>query len=283
MDENADHDDSATMVKIANNAMRHVKMDSKFFLRTYADGTLRAWFTDKYAPVNNRWFLETLQEFLPEARLSHWKSTEDTLWGNLLLPDSMKRVSEDDDSDFGCMLSISNCEIGLRRINTLPSIFRSICLNGNIWGSVAGEGIRKKHMGVIDLDDLKLRIANTIKLQLPIAAKGIDDFLATRAMATSAPMANIIAMIATENKFHEMEARRVYQAWDLLESHNDNLFGLVNAVTRAGQSLGSQRWYDFDVLGGALAGMGSNQWDRINSKARGASGQDIVSAFGVAV
>ena len=82
--------------------------------------------TDKYTPVDNRWYLEALKEFLPDARYSHWKGDEDTIFGNLLLPDSIMDYGQDDDTDYGGMVSISNCEIGKRKSHgTLASFVLS--------------------------------------------------------------------------------------------------------------------------------------------------------------
>lgn len=282
-DPGSDTQDAETMVKIAGNALRRVKDDTKFFIRTYTDGTLRAMFSDKYAPINNRWYLETLKEFLPSARLSHWKSDEDTLWGNILIPDSMKRVAEDEDSDFGCMLSVANCEIGKRRLNLLPSIFRSICLNGNIWGAKEGVAIKRKHMGAIDLGSLKAQIGEGIKQQLPIAAAAIDKFLDTRKLEVKTNVRDIIAVIAGDAKLSVGEAQRALQAHELLESHHNNLFGVVNAITRMGQSYDPARQYDMDILGGQLAQMSVDQWSRINDKSRTINSDDIVKIYGLAV
>jgi hypothetical protein len=278
-----DRQDAETMVSLARNSLRRVKTGTKFFVRTYTDGTLRAWFSDKYAPVDNRWYLETLKELLPSARLSHWKSTEDTLWGNLLLPDSMKNVPDDQDSDFGCMLSVANCEIGKRRLNLLPSIFRSICLNGNIWDQKHGVAIRRKHMGNIDLATLKTEIGESIKAQLPIATEAIDKFLATRKLEISTNARDVLAVIAMDEKLTAAEAYRAYKAHDLFESESNNLFGIVNAITRMGQSFNAETNYSMDVLGGKLSQMTSGGWDRIVSKSRSINADDIMSVYGVAV
>lgn len=279
-----DNQDVETMVTIAKNSLRHVKDGSKFFVRTYTDGTLRAWFTDSYAPINNRWYLEALKEFLPSARLSHWKSTEDTLWGNVLIPDSMKTVS-DDDSDFGTMLSISNCEIGVRKFSMLPSIFRSICLNGCIWGRADGTILKRKHIGQIDQDQLKLAIAESIKKQLPIASEGIEKLLATRSLGfgTNVTDAQIVAAVVKDQKFSDVQSLRVLDAFEKLESHNRNLFGIVNAITRAGQSFDPATQFDFDVLGGTLAQMPVSKWDQFNAVAYTLKDADLQQIFGVAV
>ncbi len=280
-----DNQDVDTMVTIAKNSMRHVKDGSKFFVRTYNDGTLRAWFTDSYAPICNRWYLEALKEFLPSARLSHWKSTEDTLWGNVLIPDSMKTVS-DDDSDFGTMLSISNCEVGIRKFSMLPSIFRSICLNGCIWGRADGTILKRKHIGTINQDQLKLAIADSIKKQLPIASEAIDKFLETRSLTfgTNVKDTQLIGAICKEQKLKDVQSLRVLDAFEKLESHNRNLFGVVNAITRAGQSFNDpSKQFDFDVLGGTLAQININKWEQFNSIAYALKDSDLQEIFGVAV
>ena len=136
--------------------------------------------TDKYTPVDNRWYLDCFKEFLPDARYSHWKGDEDTIFGNLLLPDSIMDYGQDDDTDYGGMVSISNCEIGKRRISQYPSIFRAICMNGCIWGQQKGKDVNKVHRGTIDLDALKIALAENIEFQLSILPDGIRKFLDTR-------------------------------------------------------------------------------------------------------
>ena len=51
----ADWEDADVAVRIAKNAIRRADKDKKFRLRTYKGGTLRAFVTEKYAPINNRW------------------------------------------------------------------------------------------------------------------------------------------------------------------------------------------------------------------------------------
>ena len=134
-----DQQDADLIVDYAANYLRRIDPDKEFRLRTYTDGTCRAFLTDKYAPVDNRWYLETLREFLPDARFSHWRGDEDTIYGNLLLPDSVIDYGQDDDTDYGGMVSVGNCEIGKRRLSQTPSIFRAIYLHERLHlGSTEG-------------------------------------------------------------------------------------------------------------------------------------------------
>jgi len=278
-DGNADQLDAETMVQIANNSLRRVKGDKVFRLRTYGDGTARAMLTDKYAPVDNRWYLETLREFLPDGRFSHDKSDEDTVFGNILLPDTILDKSADDDTDYGGMVSIGNCEIGKRRLSQYPSIFRAICMNGCIWGQQKGQKISKVHRGEINLDSLKTTIAENISLQLKLIPGGLDQFLACRSKGFTGSAKGVIAAVAQEMRLNKVEAGRTLEQFAQHETHQKNLFGVINAVTRAGQLGSAQGWVRMDEIGGSLMNLTDNRWDRIKTIAGTMTDKDFERAF----
>jgi hypothetical protein len=281
--EGFDHEDAETMVKIANNSLRRIDMDKEFIMRTYADGTLRAMVTDRYAPIDNRWYLEVLQEFLPGGRLSHWRGDEDTIYGNILLPDTIMDYGQGDDSDYGGMISIGNCEIGKRRLSQFPSIFRSICFNGNIWGRESGKKVSRRHVGKINLDDIKKEIAENIQYQMPLLSDGIKKFLDTRAMKVEdVNMMKAIAAVVLENKIDKKQGAEIYNQWSEHESNDRNLFGIINAVTRAGQTFDNANFVKFDEIGGALTGMTTVNWNRLLKRAETLEAKDIQSILAVA-
>lgn len=262
--ENFDHQDADLMARIGNNALRRIDPDKEFRIRTYTDGTARAFVTDKYSPVDNRWYLDTLREFLPDARFSHWKGDEDTIYGNLLLPDSIMDYGQDDDSDYGGMVSVGNCEIGKRRISQCPSLFRAICMNGCIWGQTKGKDISRVHRGKIDLDSLKVRIAENIEFQLSILPDGIRKFLATRAQVMqNANVKGVIAAVAMDYKLSKKQATEVLEQFITHETHETNLFGVINAVTRAGQVFDNESWVRMDEVGGMLMETSAARWANI--------------------
>lgn len=271
--------DADTMVALAENSLRRVKEDKVFRLRTYNDGTARAMLTDKYAPVDNRWYLNVLQEFLPEGRFSHDRSDEDTVYGNILLPDTILDKSADDDTDYGGMVSIGNCEIGKRRLSQYPSIFRAICMNGCIWGQQKGSKISKVHRGVINLDTLKTSIAENISLQLKLLPSGLDQFLATRSQAIKGSAKGVIAAVAADFRLNKVEASRTLEAFVKHESHQKNLFGVINAVTRAGQLGSNEGWVRLDEIGGQLMNITPNRWDRLNTIGSTMNDKDFEKAF----
>ena len=277
--EDFDAHDANTMAIVGNNALRHIDKDKEFRLRTYTDGTCRAFVTDKYAPIDNRWYLETLAEFIPGGRFSHWRGDEDTIYGNILIPDTIMDYGSDD-SDYGGMISVGNCEIGTRRISQTPSLFRAICMNGCIWGQTAGEKIRRVHRGNIDLDVLKTEIAKNIQYQIPLLAPGIKTFLATRAMETGkASVKGIIAAYASDYKLSKREATEFLNQYGEYEAGNRNLFGIINGLTRAGQKFDNTTWVRFDEIAGSLMGTSADRWNTILRRADTFTDKDYEKVF----
>ena len=277
--EGFDSHDANTMALVGNNALRRIDADKEFRLRTYTDGTCRAFVTDKYAPVDNRWYLETLAEFVPGGRFSHWRGDEDTIYGNILIPDTIMDYGADD-SDYGGMISVGNCEIGTRRISQTPSLFRAICMNGCIWGQTAGEKIRRVHRGNIDLDGLKLEIAKNIQHQIPLLAPGIKKFLETRSLETGkASIKGVIASVASDYKLSKREATEFLSQYGEFEAGNRNLFGIINGLTRAGQKFDNTTWVKFDEIAGSLMETSADRWATILRRADTFNDKDYEKVF----
>ena len=256
-----DAQDAKLMADSVNNWIRRVDPEKLFQVRTYKDGTMRSFLSEKYAVVDNRWFIETMQDLLPQGRLSHWTGGDDAIYGNILLPDTIMDYDQDD-SDYSGMLSVGNSEIGTRQIEIDPSIFRSICLNGCIWGRVSGVAFSRRHIGDIDLDGLKVSFAENIAAQLPILDTGVHKFLATRELGAKAvPMKSVIASVAKTVKLSRGEATKVLDEWSSYESADRNLFGVVNAITRAGQTCGNARWHALDKVAGQIIDWSPGRWD----------------------
>jgi hypothetical protein len=281
--EGFDGNDSNTMAIVGNNALRRIDPDKQFRLRTYTDGTCRAFVTDKYAPIDNRWYLEVLSEFIPGGRFSHWRGDEDSIYGNILIPDTIMDYGADD-SDYGGMISIGNCEIGTRRISQTPSLFRAICMNGCIWGQTSGEKIRRVHRGNINLDNLKLEIAQNIQQQIPLLAPGIKKFLGTRSMEIGKASAKgVIASVSSDYKLSKREATEFLEQYVTLEAQNSNLFGVINGLTRAGQVFDNKTWVRLDEIAGNLLDTSADRWSTILRRADTMTAKDYESIFALNV
>jgi hypothetical protein len=279
-----DRQDAETLVQVFKNGFRRLDGTKKFLFRVNTgDNSLRAMLTDRYGIVDNVWFVEVLRELIPGGRLSHWRGDGDSIYGNILIPDTIRA---DKDSDYGGMLSVGNCEIGTRRVSSLPSIFRAICMNGCIWGRKKGEGIRQVHRGRIVLESLKMEIKTNLDKQIPLLPQGIDKLLATRAIGWDGAKTSVkpvIAAIAGDNALTKQQATAVLKAWnvekDITPDLGYTLFGVTNAVTRAGQDFDPETWVKFDEMGGELLKLGQDGFSRLLSKANGLDVKEVEEAF----
>jgi len=282
-----DRQDVETLASVYRNGKRRIDPEKQFRFRTYTDGTLRAMLSEQYAPVDNVWYLEQINARPPTARLSHWKGDADTIFGNILIPDSIRKEA---DSDYGGMISPGNCEIGKRRLEQYPSLFRAICMNGCIWDQEKGKGISKVHRGEIDLKVLSDAIADNLNSQIPLIDSAIERFLATRKLEIQASdnVAAIFATIASDFKMThgtlKSQLVAVAEEYRDHESENNNLFGIVNAVTRAGQrdNFSREDWLQFDMIGGKLSGYTADNWDRLRKRANAMDSKKLDAMFSAA-
>jgi len=207
---------------------------------------------------------------LDEPRIMKWRGDADTLYGNLLLPST---VMPSDDSEYGGMISVGNCEIGIRRLSLSPSIFRAICTNGVIIGQVLGVSYSKVHRGNFELASIAGNIFVNLNNQIPMLKKGIDQFIAAkdRKWDESIPAANIFAQLAIEQKLTpglKGQATQIVTEFANYEKEHRSLFGVMNAITRAGQNLEPVDWVRFDTLAGDLLNMSDKEWTNFQNRAR---------------
>lgn len=275
-----DSGDSETLVKIISNGLRFIEKDKKFLFRVRDGNTLRAILTNRYAIIDNEWVISSLKALIPSGRLSHWRGDSDTIYGNVLIPDTIR---EDKDSDYGGMLSLSNCEIGLRRLSTTPSVFRAICMNGCIWDQQRGSAYEKVHRGKINYQELFEQLKTNLVKQIPLLPQGIDKLLMTRLLTWDKTVSeiNIFAAAAQEFKLTQKQAMTNLLCFKQFEEEHRSLFGLVNSFTRAGQILTPAEWVSFDEFGGKLINYDQNKWASFLNRAKSLKAEEIATALGV--
>lgn len=253
-------------------------------IRTWDDGTMRALLSKDYIIVNNGWYLDILEEIIPGGLLSHWRGDADTIYGNVLIPDTIR---QEDDSDFGGMLSIGNSEIGTRRISSRPSVFRAICMNGCIWNQEKGKGINKIHRGKnIDFQQLKLEIKQNLEAQIPLLPDGIQRVLGIKAYGCGdTPMVNCIAQVGIDFSLQKKQIEAVYDGYlqeinTIGHKEAKTAYGLMNAITRAGQTFSNKDWLKCDEIGGQIAYMTENHWEKFRNRAGNLSDKQLKSRVG---
>jgi hypothetical protein len=272
--------DAETLVNVLENARRHIDMSTIRKYRTYNDGTMRAFLSDQYAYIDNRWYLDCLHEIIPDGLFSHWRGDEDKFDGNILIPETIMD-RPDGDSDYGGMVSCQNNEIGSGKNEQMPSLFRAICMNGCIHKQSKGESRGRVHKGEIDYVSLKKDIYENITKQIPLFTVRIEQFLNTQAMELgSYNVTGTVGAIAQSNKLTKDEARSVLVKFNEYESSHRNLFGIINSITRAGQD---GRVREMDMVGGSLIGLSRSDWDNLLKRGATLKEKDIQSIFGLSV
>lgn len=83
-------------------------------------------------------------------------------------------------------------------------------MNGCIWDQAQGMGIKKVHLGKIDLEELATKIRINIEAQIPLLPDGIERFLGIRSMECGeAKVKQVVAAISVNNKFNSNEATEI--------------------------------------------------------------------------
>lgn len=284
-----DHIDAQALVVAVKNSFRRIQKGKLFTWRTWAKsdnnpGTFRAMLSDQYTCVNNADLMDLISKCIPGGMLSHWRSDADTLFGNVLIPDSIR---EEDDSDYGGILHLSNCEIGTRRIDVTPGTFRAICMNGCIWGEVEGVGINRRHRGEINWEHLKADIVKTIQVQIPLTVEFITTFLNTKKMETNIAMNPIIAETCDQFKIAQFGPKVLAGFTTEVQQTNINpqtLFALINGFTRASQGISDPHTsVKIDTVAGQLSRFSPADWAKLTTRAASMKAEKVESMLGLAV
>lgn len=279
---NGDEEDAETAVRVFTNHLRKVQSTEKEYkIRTRDDGTIRAFLSTRYAPIDNRWYLEKINEILPESLYSHWRSDSDTIYGNVLMPDSIIDYGQSDGSDYGGMVSLSNCEIGKRSFGQFPSIFRSICMNGCIWNQKSGERLSRRHIGTIDLEQIAVKMRENITEQIALIPEHVEKLLRLERFRVNGSMKAHIAAMCNSFDIPPSMARMILEQFATHEKDHRNLFGIVNSMTRACQEGSNEDWVKIDMMAGSTLEWNENKWNSVTTKANAMTVQDVENVFGL--
>lgn len=270
------------VMKVTLFAADRIDQNKTRLFRTWTDGTLRALLSEQYAIVNNLWFLETLKNLIPGGLLSHWRGDADTIFGNVLIPDTIRQES---DSHYGGMLSVGNSEIGLRRILSMPSVFRAICMNGCIWEQEKGEVVSKVHRGSVDFKGLELMIAKNLQAQIPLLSSGIDKVLGSRNLKFGdVSTVAIIAQFFKDFKLPKSKSAKYLGHFNtelgILGNEALTAFGLQSALTRLGQELDNDNWVKYDEIAGDVVALTADRWNGFKNRAKTLDKADIEKVLG---
>ena len=220
------------------------KEDRSFFVRMRkdADGSdiVRAVCSERYGVIDNLQAFGMLESVLPDEHVlvSHLDDDGDDLFANLLLPDRMKALP---DSEYGVGVAFRNSEVRNGTLEVSPFLFRAICLNGMIWNQAMGRTVNKRHIGQVDLRDIRAQVRDAVQEALSHGADMIRLMQVSQQVRVADPLATI-ASASRELKLTIPQGKAWHKGYlDTLNERSGHLaegtaFGLVNGLTRAAQA-----------------------------------------------
>lgn len=211
----------------------------KFTVRTRNDDdgkqVIRYVASERYGVINNDTVMDIISSSLPggwgDSLASHAWNDGDSMIGNVLIPDYIKNRP---DSEYGIGISFKNSEIGRYRFEICPFLFRAICLNGCIWGrSNSVIGIDKKHLGEINLDEIKIQVQNAVKLALAEGEQVLELFDVSKEI-TVENQTQLVASLARDYNLTIPQGRAWLNA--ISDEPGDTVFHTIQGLTKAAQS-----------------------------------------------
>lgn len=230
--------------------------EKQILLRTRKDkeGSLlnRALLSDRYGIADNTLLMESVLDAIPEEGhngllASHPFTNYDDLYCNVLIPD---RVKSKPDSDYGCGIAIRNSEVGKFSFQVSAFLFRAICLNGMIWDRKNSEiVVKKKHLGKIDVSDLMSQVKVAIEVGLTEGENLLNIFQMTKDIPVK-DMGKLIVSLGKANTLSNAQVKSWGDAFQV--EATDNVFGVINGLTRAAQQYRGETRNDMERLAGKL-------------------------------
>ena len=279
---NGDADDKATLAAVIKNGLRKLE-DKNGLIRLRNDGTVRAFLSEQYAILDNRWFLDVIRSIIPDGLVSHWRSDSgDSVYFNVLIPDSMRAET---DSEYGGMLACGNGETGSRKLSTCPSVFRAICRNGCIWDETKGTGIIERvHRGAIDLNALAARIRDNLNRQIPLLGDGIDRMLATRSYMSDVGAVPAIGSVLRSLRIPGITRETsdaIFAGFkeQRTETARVTAFDVIQGLTKSAQSFSAGLQETVERAAGSAMLWNADRWNNVFESAKTLSAEELKTVF----
>ena len=210
--------------------------------------TLRAVLTDRYTPIDNRMLLRCLHRSLPPHLKVQWMALDEESFHLRLFDPSLSMEVRNGDL-LMAGLHISNSEVGRRSVTIDAIVYRQVCSNGLIRLIKGKSLLQQRHIAVAPAHFVTL-----LQRAMQQGLSASQEYLEQMASSAKQPINDV-----------ESEMKKLASDWHLSQAfveqvescllneeraYQDRLFGLVNSLTRAAQSLDAEQRYDMEVLAG---------------------------------
>lgn len=252
------HGDSEGLANRNRNGHGKGSSPEKWLLR--ADhAMLRGVLSEHYSPLDNTQLMDSVRPlFNGHYRVEWFGLSDEALHLRVIDPSLTRDVLPDDALSAG--VHLSNSEVGRRAVTVDACIYRLVCSNGLV-ALVRGKSLlRQRHIHVS-----QPRFEVALEEAVAQGVQTATNFVEQMKRATQEPVRDVekalerlgIRMGLSQGVLDEVRRSMLSERPD----QQSTLYGLVNGLTRAAQSLPDENRYDLEVLAGRLAETGLRSLD----------------------
>lgn len=159
-------------------------------------------------------------------------------------------------------------------------------MNGCIWEQEQGVEIDIRHRGKVNFADLAKMIGENLEAQIPLLPQGIAKVLNLQTYGFGdAPVQGLFAQLSLDHGLGKKEIAGVQKAfWEEVAQvgpkDGKTAFGFMGAITRYGQTRDAAGWVKYDMMGGNIANMDRDDWDKFCGRAKNLTAKQIEKRLG---
>lgn len=254
------------------------KSDDRRMIRTLR-GDTRAFLSDRYRPIDNLQIMDASAPALNEVdglRVNSVNITDDRMYVQFILPGLEGEITKGDVVQAGVCLT--NSETGRGAVDIQMMIWRLVCTNGMIAGSI----LRKHHIGrqigdqvedynlyqsdtlAAEMESYKLRIRDVMRDTL--SEKRWQEILTNIKSGAEDPVHRpepTVVNVSTRYGLNKDEQDKVM--YNFIEFGNSNRWNLANAVTATAREVENpDRAYELEKVGWDIMNLDRKQWSDLS-------------------
>jgi hypothetical protein len=239
-----------------NGDRRREDRPERWLLRARGD-TLRGILSERYAKLNNADVFRSLEPLVKERYEVAWLAITEESWHlRLIDPELARDVTPGDRVYAG--LHIANSEVGKRSVTIDSLVFRTVCANGLI-RLVKGRSLLHQRHVSLSPARFEAALAAAIREAL-VQGTGFLERLLWAAGERLPDAEAALSAIAARWGLSQTLATQVRETLSQeSRSHQETLYGLVNAVTNVAQNQDPDERYTLEALAGILLERGASR------------------------
>lgn len=252
---------------VFNWKLQHYEDDKRFLIRMRNGGpsmayddVVRAVLSAEFTPYDHHHLLDAIVDALDVVggSMRFFRGhVGDELKAYLLVETVQIDTGDRDGGGLKPAVYISNSEIGGGSLRIAPAVYRSVCMNGAIFGwRQTSETFRAIHRWVTP-KQMSFKVNEAIAQALQLAPEMAQRFLDTQ--ATRLLRSRIPDLIETMSKKYGLTVA-ARDLWKGASQSSETLFDVINAATLTAQGRTAEEREQMEIMGGeiALAGVPSS-------------------------